>query len=109
MDLCYTSTVHLHTSTAISTVTDVILAPLALVVSQYLGQQQRRESDVFDTILFIAENHEEIVTDAKILAYIFQVQAPSRDHTNLLSHLLYVFWQFYASLYNHNLVSASAS
>lgn len=58
MDLCYTGTVHLHTSTATSTVTGVILAPLALVVSHYLGEQQRRESNVFDTILFIAGNHE---------------------------------------------------
>lgn len=97
MDLCNNGTVHLHSNIAASTVKDFILAPLAQVISQYLGKQQRKESDVFDMILFIAKDREELKASAKFLAYIFQVQAPSRDHTNLFPHLLYVFWQLYAS------------
>ena len=77
MDLSYNVTVHLHANIASSTVKDFLLLPLAQVISQYLGEQQRRESDVCDMILFIAKEHEDLITSAKFLAYIFQVQAPS--------------------------------
>lgn len=95
--ICYNGTAHLHSCIVASTFKVFILAPPPEIISQYLGEKQRRELDIFDMILFTAKDCEELITSAKFLAYIFQVQALSQDHTNIFPQLLYVFWQLYAS------------
>jgi len=106
MDLYDHSRVHLHSNLAAFTVKDFTLAPLAQVISQYLGVKQRRGPNVFDMILFIAKDGEKLLKSAKFLALKFKLLLESTPIYSLNCSVL--SGSFTLLTYNRNLVSASA-